>query len=121
LLQFDISDFFDFGYLRTNASQKIQRFTPSQNGPDFAVVQAGTKDISKAFCPVREVKHHAELCSVPSDGYFLMGDHRISSNDSRVFGPVASRSLLGRAVFAYWPVDRFGSLSAERTAEAETK
>jgi signal peptidase I len=49
---------------------------------------------------------------VPADSYFVMGDHRISSNDSRVFGPVASRFIYGRAVFAYWPVDHFGSLSA---------
>ncbi len=49
---------------------------------------------------------------VPKDSYFVMGDHRVSSNDSRVFGPVASRYIYGRAVFAYWPVDHFGSLSA---------
>jgi signal peptidase I len=55
---------------------------------------------------------------VPKDSYFVMGDHRISSNDSRVFGPVASRYIYGRAVFAYWPVDHFGSLSP---AEANTK
>jgi len=55
---------------------------------------------------------------VPADSYFVMGDHRISSNDSRVFGPVASRYIYGRAVFAYWPVDHFGSLSA---TEAKTK
>jgi signal peptidase I len=48
---------------------------------------------------------------VPEDSYFVMGDHRISSNDSRVFGPVASRFIYGRAVFAYWPVDHFGPLS----------
>ena len=55
---------------------------------------------------------------VPRDSYFVMGDHRVSSNDSRVFGPVASRFIYGRAVFAYWPVDHFGSLSA---TEADTK
>jgi signal peptidase I len=55
---------------------------------------------------------------VPMDDYFVMGDHRISSNDSRVFGPVGSRYIYGRAVFAYWPVDHFGSLS---TTEANTK
>jgi signal peptidase I len=55
---------------------------------------------------------------VPRDSYFVMGDHRISSNDSRVFGPVASKYIYGRAVFAYWPVDHFGSLS---TTEASTK
>jgi signal peptidase I len=55
--------------------------------------------------------------SVPKDSYFVMGDHRISSNDSRVFGFVASQFIYGRAVFAYWPVDHFGSLS---TTEAST-
>jgi signal peptidase I len=55
---------------------------------------------------------------VPKSSYFVMGDHRISSNDSRVFGPVASQFIYGRAVFAYWPVDHFGSLS---TTEASDK
>jgi signal peptidase I len=54
---------------------------------------------------------------VPRDSYFVMGDHRISSNDSRVFGCVPSKFIYGRAVFAYWPVDHFGSLS---TTEAST-
>jgi signal peptidase I len=56
--------------------------------------------------------------TVKPDSYFVMGDHRISSNDSRVFGPVESRYIYGRAVFAYWPVDHFGSLS---TTDADTK
>jgi signal peptidase I len=55
---------------------------------------------------------------IPRSSYFVMGDHRISSNDSRVFGPVPSRFIYGRAVFAYWPVDHFGSLE---TTEANTK
>jgi len=58
------------------------------------------------------------LVHVPKDSYFVMGDHRISSNDSRVFGPVESRYIYGRAVFAYWPVDHFGSLS---TTDSDTK
>src|SRR5271163_1598231 len=49
--------------------------------------------------------------SVPKDSYFVMGDHRISSNDSRVFGAVENKFIYGRAVFAYWPVDHFGSLA----------
>src|ERR1700693_5863996 len=55
---------------------------------------------------------------VPADSYFVMGDHRISSNDSRGLGPGASQFIYGRAVFAYWPVDHFGSLAM---TEAESK
>jgi len=47
---------------------------------------------------------------IPHDSFFVMGDHRSSSNDSRVFGPVPSRFIYGKAVFAYWPVDRFGTI-----------
>jgi len=47
---------------------------------------------------------------IPKGEYFVMGDHRISSNDSRIFGPVPRNYIYGKAVFAYWPVDHFGSI-----------
>ncbi len=55
---------------------------------------------------------------IPSDSYFVMGDHRDSSNDSRVFGPVSRQNIYGKAVFAYWPVDHFGSLTSTSTVNA---
>jgi len=50
-----------------------------------------------------------------------MGDHRDSSNDSRVFGPVSRPYIYGKAVFAYWPVDHFGSLSSSYTVNAASR
>jgi signal peptidase I len=40
---------------------------------------------------------------VPEDSYFMMGDHRSISSDSREFGPVERSLVYGKAVFVYWP------------------
>ena len=45
---------------------------------------------------------------VPEDEYFVLGDHRSSSNDSRVWGFVDRREIYGKAVFVYWPLERIG-------------
>ena len=45
---------------------------------------------------------------VPSGSYFVLGDHRSLSNDSRDFGPVNQSYIYGKAVFGYWPVDKLG-------------
>lgn len=44
------------------------------------------------------------------DQYFVMGDHRADSQDSRVFGPITKESIIGRAWLRYWPMDAFGVL-----------
>jgi signal peptidase I len=40
---------------------------------------------------------------VPDDNYFVMGDHRSISSDSREFGTVERSLIYGKAVFVYWP------------------
>jgi len=47
---------------------------------------------------------------VPEDEYFVLGDHRSSSNDSRAWGMVPRRYVYGKAVFIYWPLDKMGLL-----------
>jgi signal peptidase I len=45
---------------------------------------------------------------VPAECYFVLGDHRSMSNDSRDFGPVNQSYIYGKAVFGYWPMDKVG-------------
>lgn len=47
---------------------------------------------------------------VEPDHYFVLGDHRSSSNDSRTWGTVPRSYIYGKAVFVYWPLDRLGLL-----------
>ena len=47
---------------------------------------------------------------VPPDMYFVLGDHRSQSSDSRSWGYVQRKSIYGKAVFIYWPQDKIGRL-----------
>jgi signal peptidase I len=47
---------------------------------------------------------------VPAQCYFVLGDHRNMSRDSREFGPVNQSYIYGKAVFGYWPMGKLGRL-----------
>ena len=50
---------------------------------------------------------------LPPDDYFVMGDNRNRSQDSRTFGPIGRDRIDGRAWFRIWPLNRFGNIYSE--------
>jgi signal peptidase I len=48
--------------------------------------------------------------TIPPNDYFMMGDNRSHSDDSRFWGPVPRDWIIGKAFFTYWPPDRIGFL-----------
>ena len=45
---------------------------------------------------------------VPDGRYFVLGDHRNQSSDSRMWGYVPRENIYGKAVFVYWPLEKMG-------------
>jgi signal peptidase I len=77
---------------------------------DGAVIVNG-RTLDEAYVPP-EYRDHVSMPArvVPAEQFFVLGDHRSSSNDSRTWGWVPRSDIYGKAVFVYWPLDRMGVL-----------
>ncbi|MEO6991600.1 MAG: signal peptidase I [Candidatus Baltobacteraceae bacterium] len=78
---------------------RIERGTVYVNGVQLA----------EPYVRFRDRRSFAEV-TVPAADYYVLGDNRANSDDSRAWGFVAKADVVGRAMFAIWPFSRAGSL-----------
>jgi signal peptidase I len=76
---------------------------------DHGRVYVNDVALNEPYVPAKYTDERSQPEMVIGPGkYFMMGDHRSISSDSRDFGPVARNLIYGRAAFVYWPVDQAG-------------
>ena len=76
---------------------------------DRGQVWLNGKPLREPYVPAqyRDSRSMPEM-TVPEGSYFMMGDHRSISSDSREFGPVERALIYGKAAFIYWPAKDAG-------------
>ncbi len=74
-------------------------------------VMVNGKQLAEPYVPpeFRDQRSMSEI-TVPDNSYFVLGDHRNLSSDSRDFGMVEQEAIFGKAVFVYWPTAVMGKL-----------
>ena len=78
---------------------------------DHGQVWVNGNALAERYVPpmYRDTRSFAEIV-IPDDCYFMMGDHRSISSDSREFGAVERDLIYGKAVFVYWPARDVGEV-----------
>ncbi|MFL6354255.1 MAG: signal peptidase I [Bryobacteraceae bacterium] len=77
---------------------------------DGYVIVNGKKLVENYIPPEYRDDRSYPAVVIPPDQYFVLGDHRISSNDSRTWGLVPKNYIYGKAVFVFWPLDKMGTV-----------
>jgi signal peptidase I len=101
-----------FHYPRDPAKSYIKRVI-AVPGDDLRIddgrVYVNGKQVDESYVAPRFIDERSVPEQViPADEYWVMGDHRSISSDSRDFGPVERDLIYGKAAFIYWPADGVG-------------
>jgi signal peptidase I len=75
------------------------------------LVYVNGEALSEDYVPQQYVDWRSQPeITIPPGYFYMMGDHRNMSSDSREFGPVAEKYIVGKAVFGYWPMEKLGKV-----------
>src|SRR5436305_2041904 len=105
-------DIIVFRYPRDPSKSYIKRVIGMQ-GDDIRIdggqVYVNGKALDESYVPsvYTDQRSYPDIV-VPPHCYFVLGDHRSMSNDSRDFGSVNQSFIYGKAVFGYWPMEKMG-------------
>jgi signal peptidase I len=66
--------------------------------------------LNEPYLPKGTISDDLPKQVIPANSYFMMGDNRTESSDSRVFGPIKRSTIIGRAFVRMWPFTRLGFL-----------
>jgi len=76
---------------------------------DHGRVYVNGERVREPYVPARFTDDRSQPeMTVPAHEFWVMGDHRSISSDSRDFGPVERDLIYGKAAFVYWPMDQVG-------------
>ncbi len=70
----------------------------------------GVRQEEPYLAPERRGTYNWPEYRIPEGALWMMGDNRVESGDSRIFGPVPVSDVLGRAFLVYWPPAHMGRL-----------
>ena len=101
-----------FLYPRDHSKSYIKRVIAGP-GDDLRIdhgrVYVDGRRVEEKYVPNRFADDRSQPeMKIPAHEYFVMGDHRSISSDSRDFGPVDRGLIYGKAAFVYWPMNQAG-------------
>lgn len=106
------------GQVIVNGKPLTEKYVYQDNEEPFCAAPAGDLTHKPDVYGAASCGPGAKPVVVTKGNYWVMGDHRSASDDSRPNGFVPGKKIIGRAFVRVWPISRWGFLSVPKTTTA---